>query len=790
MKINFLTNGKYTRIIFLAAMLPAGSAKVQAQGSLSGKVTDHHGRPLAAASLFIPELEKRGVTDSAGKFCFKNPGKKSIRLECSMTGFKTVVQNIDLSREHRNILIPMEPTTIAMQEIVVTSNQTQLARNIPYVISSLSAQELRRSSQPTLLETMARQPGIDIISGGSGIGKPVIRGLSFNRIVMYSMGTKIENQQWDDDHDAGISEAGIEKVEVVYGPSALIYGADALGGAMIFVDEKPAPAGKTMGDAGVAYFSNSRGLNVKANIRSTGKSGFFYTAGISNQSHADYLQGRDKESTNSKLYAINSRFNNLSAKFKAGLSRKWGVSKLSYSYLRSLTGMIVDGDEDSAARAEGKPYINGRKLQSPYQDISIHILSSENTLLAGGSKININAAWQVNNRKEFEPVPPGDPKYLAMGLLLNTFTYDAKWSTNSEAPLGVSIGTQGMVQVNKNTGNNIGVPNAGVSDYAAYALAHYNLPGGQWNFLTGIRFDIRSVDVRKTTGLREGEATLDSLEQSALNASTIIHPASQFTKKYYPFSFSVGTSWHPTDLFTLKANLATGFSAPNYAELSTFGKHEGTYRFEVGNPGLKAEQNIESDINATWESHSLSMNLSAYYNYVRNYIFLAPTKDSIYDLQVIAFTQDNATIKGSELAISFHPPSVKWLQLNTALTLSTGRLPGSYLPYFPPGKWMAEARFDRDSLGALGHSWFSVFMSRHFAQNHPALYEEETAAYTLLDAQVGTEIHLGRQNVAIEIFCSNIFNTAYFNHLSIVKDIPVFEKERNAGIKIHVPFGE
>jgi iron complex outermembrane receptor protein len=766
-----------------------GFGEIKAQGTLYGKVEDKNGHPLAAANIFIPELEKRVITDSSGKFYIRNAGNRSVRIECSMIGFATLVQQVDMNHGTHNIILSMEPTSVAMQEIVVTSNQTQLAKNIPYIINSLNASDLKRSPHATLLETMANQPGIDIISGGSGIGKPVIRGLSFNRIVLYSMGTKIENQQWDDDHDAGISEAGIEKVEVVYGPSALIYGADALGGAVIFVDEKPAPAGKTMGKAGLSWFSNSRGINVNAGLKSTGRSGFFYMANFSERSHADYLQGRNDENNNDSRYAINSRFNNTSVKFKAGLSRKWGVSKLSYSYLRSLTGMIVDDEEDSAANAEGKPYNNNRRLHAPYQEIGIHILSSENTILTGGSKININTAWQVNNRKEFEPVAAGDPEYVAMGLLLNTFTYDAKWSTNNEDAFGVCVGTQGMMQVNKNFGNNIGVPDARVNDFAGYALVHYNSPEGKWNLLSGVRFDIRSVDIKKTSGLREGEATLDSLEQTALNVSTINHPLSEFKKYYYPFSFSIGAAYHPAANLSMKANLATGFSAPNYAELSTFGKHEGTYRFEVGNPGLNAEQNIEGEINTSWDNAFISLNFSAFYNYVRNYIYLAPTPDSIYDLQVIAFKQDNASIKGGEFAVGIHPRSVKWLQLNTALTVSSGKIAGSYLPYFPPGKLISEIKLDRDSLGKLGHSWFSLMMNRHFAQDHPALYEESTAGYTLFDTQVGTEINFGKTNVTIELFCSNIFNKAYFNHLSIAKDIPVFEKGRNAGIKLHVPFG-
>ena len=91
-----------------------------------------------------------------------------------------------------------------------------------------------------LLQRLSYEQGIDKISLGNGIAKPVIRGLSFNRLLLYQYGTRIDNQPWDDRHDMGINENGVDKVEVIKGPAALIYGADAMGGALIFTDEKPA----------------------------------------------------------------------------------------------------------------------------------------------------------------------------------------------------------------------------------------------------------------------------------------------------------------------------------------------------------------------------------------------------------------------------------------------------------------------------------------------------------------------------------------------------------------------
>src|SRR5205085_3197214 len=127
--------------------------------------------------------------------------------------------------------------------------------------------EIRKYSSPSVMGNLSYQPGIDRVTIGNGIGKPVIRGLSFNRIMLYAQGTRIENQQWDDHHDLGLTDVGVENVEIVRGPAALIYGADALGGALILVDEKPAAPGTAVGNANVGFACNTLGINLDVGLK-------------------------------------------------------------------------------------------------------------------------------------------------------------------------------------------------------------------------------------------------------------------------------------------------------------------------------------------------------------------------------------------------------------------------------------------------------------------------------------------------------------------------------------------
>lgn len=764
-------------------------AELLAQTTLLGRVTDAKEQALAGAHVFILELQKGTVTDEKGSFHFNDLGKGIIRIQCSLLGYHTTVQTVDLSNIQGELIIKMERSINELEEVVVTSNNTSLAKNTPYSIKTVSVNDLRKTSQPTLVEMLSQQAGIDRISVGNGIGKPVIRGMSFNQILFYSMGTRIENQQWDDDHDMGISDIGIDRVEIVYGPAALIYGADALGGALIFVEEKPAPNEKILGDFNLGLFSNSDGINGDLGIKGTSKKGFFYITRFGIQSHKSYIQGKngaDHVSENPP-YAPNSNFNNISGKGAIGLSRKWGVSKLSYSYLRSLTGVVEETDEDTSGAGGGFPeFEHTRNMQGLYQDVTIHIFSFENTFLTKASKWNVNTAYQVNDRKEFEPVLPGEPKYTAMGLLLHTFTYDVKWSSNENKKLGATIGTQGMMQTNKNYGLNIAVPDADVMDFGGYSLLRYDM--NRWNFLAGLRFDARYINIKETIGQHEGEEALDSLEEEALNNSDIKHPDSVLQKYYYPVSFSIGTAYHPSENITIKANIATGFTAPNYAQLSTFGKHEDTYRFEVGNSDLVTEQNIEGDLTLIWELKDFSVDISAFYNHIYNYIYLAPTADSIHDLQVVEFEQHDARIGGGSAAINIHPRVTRWLDIKSTFSLTSGKLVnGGFLPYIPANKVITELKLQQEKIWKLLHPYFSITMDNYLSQNQVAQFETGTEGSTVFDARVATNFRVGKQLWSAGLFCTNIFDRAYFNHLSIIRDIGIYEMGRSFGIQLSAP---
>lgn len=756
----------------------------QNQYTLSGIINDHSdkSRLLEGVNVYIPEFGKTGISREGGTYIIRGIGAGIIHVQFSRLGYKTMVKTVPVKDTTTVVNVELSPSAIELEEISVTSNNTRLPDQIPLPVNTYSTQEIHKAGNMNLLTGLSYEPGIDKITVGTGITKPVIRGLSFNRLLLYQFGTRIDNQPWDDRHDMGINEAGVDRVEVIKGPSSLVYGADALGGTLVFLDEKPPASGTGTGDATLGFFTNDLGIDGDIGVKSTRNNGMFYGLRLAGQSHTSYIQGEGKEvkkNSEEEEFAANSKWNKMSGKAFAGISKSWGVSKLTYSYLKQEIG-IVELEGDSAVEDEEEQ--REREMEAPYQDVTSHIISLENTVIRGSSRINLNVAYQFNNRKEFEPLPDKQ-KELAIGLKLSNFTYDVKYSSDDSKKIGFTLGSQGYFQENENFGLEGLVPDAETNDVGGYALIRYDLP--RWNFLAGGRLDLRSLDLESYESMEE----TDSLEY---------RPEIEMEKNYSLASGSIGVVFHPAKILSVKANVSSGFTAPNYAQLGTYGVHEGTYRFEAGRQDLLPEQNIETDLGIILETPSISLQLDGYYNTIYNYIFIKNTGNTIIatvagvdsTIPLYVYDQQDAVIKGGELTADIHPAELKWIDVKLAAGTVMGELrKGGYLPYIPATKFIAGLTLSRDKLKYLYQPYAGFTVSSYLKQDKTAGFEAPTEGYTLLDIHLGSRFKWGSHFFDLDVAVNNILNKSYFNHLSLIKTIGVHEIGRNVMIRLHVPFG-
>ncbi|WP_291782298.1 carboxypeptidase-like regulatory domain-containing protein, partial [Cecembia sp.] len=229
---------KYT---FLFAMFFVFIGALAAQDlSLSGKVVDKsNNNPLPGVNIYVPELNRGVVTDLDGKFILTGIPERNITLQVSFLGYATLVKSVRVNAV-KDLVFELEEYAQTIEEVVVSGAYIMSKESSPISIEKVDRVDLLKMPSPNLMSSLARTPGVSEISLGPGISKPVIRGLSFSRVLSLYQGARFENQQWGADHGLGMTETGIANVEMIKGPASIIYGSGAMAGVVNLIEERDA----------------------------------------------------------------------------------------------------------------------------------------------------------------------------------------------------------------------------------------------------------------------------------------------------------------------------------------------------------------------------------------------------------------------------------------------------------------------------------------------------------------------------------------------------------------------
>ena len=201
-----------------------------------------------------------------------------------------------------------------LKEVTVTGAVGDMKmKETPMPILMLQAKELHQLPSTNLIDAIAKQPGVSQITTGSGISKPVIRGLGYNRIVVVNDGIRQEGQQWGDEHGIEIDANEVGSVEILKGPASLMYGSDAMGGVLVFKGMPTLPEGSIKGRVNAEYQTNNGLLGASFNLAGNLK-GFTWDARFSKKHARAYRNRFDG-------YVPNSQFGERAFSLKAGLMR-------------------------------------------------------------------------------------------------------------------------------------------------------------------------------------------------------------------------------------------------------------------------------------------------------------------------------------------------------------------------------------------------------------------------------------------------------------------------------------
>ena len=521
-----------------------------------------------------------------------------------------------------------------------------------------------------------------------------------------------------------------------------LYGSDALGGVLYFNPTKFAESNAFGLNVGQTYFSNTLGSNTSFGVKKSYNLWKFLANGAYNQ-HSDYK-------TVNQGNVTNTRFNETTFNSAIGFTNSNLASTLRFNFNNSIIGIP---EEIGLQNNHKTPLL-------PYQDLTTKMISLNSIFFLPNSKIATTFGYTLNVRKEFEEHDEeeeeehseSESEVASLFLNLNTYSYDAKWHLPKLGEVETILGVQGLYQKNENFGEEILIPNAITKDFGSFFTGLYN-----WNENTiqaGIRFDTRKLTTEKHLVIHEDET----------------HIFEAIDKSFENISASLGYKTVLFEKITSRFNVASGFKAPNLAELTSNGVHHGSNRFETGNSNLKNEQNFQSDISFEYNTEHFEIFANGFYNHINNYIFIAPTGELEDDFFIYNYTQDNAKLYGGEFGLHLHPHPLDWLHLNSSFEFVIGKQGnGNYLPLIPANKFTNTLKTELKHRKWFQNGFASLSLESTFKQKNISEFETTTNAYNLINLGFGGTLKFNKLNIDINLNINNLLNKSYISHLSRLK---------------------
>ena len=687
--------------------------------------------------------------------------------------------------------------SLLLPDVVVTeSYQQRQAKKSALAVDVVDQDFLRKHFTGNFMQAMENIPGVQAMDIGSGFSKPMIRGMGFNRIAVLENGIKQEGQQGGADHGLELDAFNIGTVNVLKGPSSLLYGSDAMGG-VIDITSPPVPSVDMLfGD--VTLLGKSVNGTLGGSFMLGIKKSFWYAqVRYSEQHFGDYRIPTDTIVYLTQKMPVYGR----KLKNTAGIERNIGFfaqyqrqrykANYSVSNVYQKTGFFpgAHGIPD-VSRVEDDG--DSRNMELPYSKVNhlkvttLQQYAWEKLVLSGdfGFQNNHREEWSVfHTHYGSQPVPEKDPdKELAFNL--NTLSASVKVRFIGSSSWEHALGWDGQHQRNDISGYSFLLPEYYRSTTGLLWLTTYK-PNNVISVSGGMRYDYGYIHISS----HEDAYLADYLRKQGYDEEQVEHykwNSHAVKKKFGDYSFSLGLVWTPSERHMVKANVGRSFRLPGANELAANGVHHGTFRHEQGDANLKSEQGWQMDASYNLRYNGFSISVSPFVSWFSNYIFLRPTGEwSVlpHAGQIYRYTGAEVLFAGTEATIDIH-----------FLRSFNYRISGEYvytyncdehipLSFSPPFSMRNTLTWQRKQV-MLYAEWQSIARQNRVDRN-----EDRTPGANLFHLGGSLNIPIrGNQAIEITLTARNIFNTRYYNHLSFYRKVEIPEPGHNFQLLIKIPF--
>lgn len=770
-------------------------------GEVRGRATGPAGNPLAGVSVYVSDLERGTLTGDDGTY--RLPGLPPTRLEIRfrMLGRETVVREVEVPRGGTVTLdVSLTTSPVSGGEITVTGTPTaadplEAAQEVDVV----SEEELEGQGTASLGRLLERTvDGVSAITTGSQTGKPVLRGLSGTRVRVLQDGVGQDFFQYGVRHAPHTSTAAAQRVEVVRGASSILYGSDALGGAVNVITRSlpTSPEGTATfgGRVGGSFFSNNDEVAGKADLHgAVGKVGF--RAGFEIRDGGDVSTpeeptffdrrregpvepgpfGPPKYTGDLPFTGFDQRSGYAQVGVQGGFG---GVQLFAQHWDNEQNFLLPIGGE------KGDPVNPPRGIGQNLEQTDVTLRGN---LPTGGWVLKPTLSFYRAIRQSAAPGQTiGDDPDFPIDLEKDAWTGRLEARHPSVGRLSGTVGAELSFQDTESRGPVELEPGSEILNLGVFAFEELDLD--PVTLSAGARLDFREQDAEPN----ELTEDPDLLERDFREATG-----------------SLGVNYRFADGLALAGNFNLGFRAPAVFELYAFGVHGGVAAFQTGNPELEAERSLGVDLGLRARMGPVRGKVTGYWTRIRDYVFLTSTGETHPSgLPVFGADQTDARIYGLEGSadVSVAGPlalggsfSVLESEGDDLVDPRSGAGGDGPLPLIPADRVSGRVELRPGGTGPLHRPRARLEVEHAFSKDAAGRLEPfsqfddtpfgtaSTESYTLLNLSLSGEVRVGTP-LAVTLEVDNLLDEDYRAFLDTYKGYAL-SPGRDVRVKLSVPFG-
>ncbi|GIV37632.1 MAG: membrane protein [Cyclobacteriaceae bacterium] len=791
-------------LVFAAGLIRAQDCSL----TLSGMVQSDEGERLAGAVIRLTGGPV-GAAGNNGEFSFYPlcPGRYGLTVQ--FVGYDTFSEEITLLRD-TVVHIRLKTAKTVLSEVVVHGH---FDNELRYGNRQLvSGQQLEANRDRPLGEMLRQAAGLGVLQTGPSVFKPVVHGLHSQRLLLINNGVRHESQQWGAEHAPEIDPNTADNVVIVKDASALKYGPEALGGVLL-INPAPLPEDGSWGGEVFSHLqSNGRGgtLALLAEGASRKLQGLGWRAQTSMKRLGDFESPR---------YVLsNTGVSELNFSLATGLHRSRLGWDAFFSHFQTelgiLRGTSVSSLEDlrTAMTREPPQYTDAftYAIQNPRQQTRHNLLKLQAHRHIHQGDLQVQYAFQQNNRKEFDLRRQPLNDFPALHLDLLTHTLDASWQQHTRQPAQWQGGINLIYQSNNNVAGTQRIPfipnfvqlGSGVFLALGYQLNNWTLSGTA-------RYDYRYYEVAGFDFANRRYA--DRFAIQGVAAAAGIHY--QANPSLHIVS-TVGSAWRP----------------PHVSELYSAGVHQSAAAIEYGlllnqttnevmpfdGMHFKPERAWKWTNTLSWQKKNWQADVTGYGNFISHFTYLRPegiTRNIRGIYPYLRYDRTNALFTGLDLHAAYHFAPGFSANAQVALLRAEDVTRSDYLIYIPPNRYSFFLTGQSNSQNRKAQ--FSARLSVTFTdrqrraprvitveqlldayeqgndplQGNPAIFDFMPApqGYVLLGLETGCTFRPDGKKMSIRLRADNLLNHAYRDYTDRMRYYAL-EAGRNISLSVQYSF--